>query len=143
MAGLVQPPAMASYSVVKAGVVALSETLLHELAPYGVGVSVICPSFFRTNLPGSMRGSDPAMERGAAGLVNKSRYDADTIAARAVQALDRGTYLILTHREGRLAYRGKRFTPRLYHRSMKQAGRQLAAKTTRGDAPRAATPEHG
>ena len=43
-AGLVHPPMMSSYNTVKAGVVALSETLSHELHPYGVTVSVVCLS---------------------------------------------------------------------------------------------------
>jgi NAD(P)-dependent dehydrogenase (short-subunit alcohol dehydrogenase family) len=41
MAGLVHPPGMSSYKAGKAAVVALSETMLHELAPYGVGVSMV------------------------------------------------------------------------------------------------------
>ena len=41
---------MASYNATKAGVVALSETLRFELAPWGIDVSVVCPAFFRTNL---------------------------------------------------------------------------------------------
>ena len=60
-AGLVHPPMMSSYNTVKAGVVALSETLSHELHPYGVTVSVVCPSFFRTNLADSIQGDDTAM----------------------------------------------------------------------------------
>ena len=41
---------MSSYTAVKAGVVALSETLSYELDPYGILVSAVCPGFFRTNL---------------------------------------------------------------------------------------------
>lgn len=143
MAGLVHPPAMAPYNVVKAGVVALSETLLHELAAYGVDVSVICPSFFKTNLDQSLRGSDPAMEESAAGLITTARCDADTIAERTVEALDEGHYLILPHAEGQLAYRGKRLTPKVYHRTMKVAGEQLAKKGAERDAARKAAEKNG
>ena len=58
LAGLVHAPGMAAYNTVKAGVVALSETLSHELAPHGIDVSVVCPSFFRTNLGSSFQGAD-------------------------------------------------------------------------------------
>ena len=44
LAGLVHPAGMASYNAVKAAVVALTETTGHELAPYGVRASVVCPS---------------------------------------------------------------------------------------------------
>jgi NAD(P)-dependent dehydrogenase (short-subunit alcohol dehydrogenase family) len=47
-AGLLCAPHMAAYNVAKAGVVALSETLAAELAGSGVGVTVLCPTFFKT-----------------------------------------------------------------------------------------------
>ena len=43
------------YSVTKYGVVALSEGLRHELAPRGIGVSVLCPGIIRTNIMSSHR----------------------------------------------------------------------------------------
>ena len=61
LAGLVHPAGMGSYNAVKAAVVAFSETAGHELAEYGVRCSVVCPSYFRTNLMENMRGAD---ERG-------------------------------------------------------------------------------
>ena len=48
------------YNATKAAVVALSETLYAELAPHGVAVSVVCPSFFRTNLLDTARLTNPA-----------------------------------------------------------------------------------
>ena len=50
LAGLVHPAGMGSYNAVKAGVVAFTETIGHELAAYGVHAHVVCPSYFRTNL---------------------------------------------------------------------------------------------
>ena len=64
LAGLVHPGGMGSYNAVKAAVVAFTETCGHELAPYGVRRSVVCPSYFRTNLMDSMRGSDEARRPG-------------------------------------------------------------------------------
>ncbi len=56
MAALMQAPGMSNYNVAKAGVVALSESLLVELRQAEVGVHVVCPSFFQTNLLDSFRG---------------------------------------------------------------------------------------
>ena len=39
-----------AYSVAKFGVTALGEQLRRELAPHGVGVSVLCPGYVATNL---------------------------------------------------------------------------------------------
>jgi NAD(P)-dependent dehydrogenase (short-subunit alcohol dehydrogenase family) len=41
------------YNVTKYGVVALSEGLRQELAPRGIGVSVLCPGFINTNIADS------------------------------------------------------------------------------------------
>lgn len=43
------------YNVTKFGVVALSEGLREELAPRGIGVSVLCPGFIRTKIMESAR----------------------------------------------------------------------------------------
>ena len=43
------------YNVSKYGVVALSEGLRRELAPRGIGVSVLCPRFIRTQITDSRR----------------------------------------------------------------------------------------
>ncbi len=69
IAGLISGNSIA-YNVSKYGVVALSEGLRLELAPRGIGVSVLCPGFIRTqitragrNLPsrfaGAFRGPPP------------------------------------------------------------------------------------
>jgi NAD(P)-dependent dehydrogenase (short-subunit alcohol dehydrogenase family) len=67
IAGLVSPGSTA-YNVSKYGVVGLSEGLRRELAPRGIGVSVLCPGFIRTkilnsrrNLPKRFEGPVPAM----------------------------------------------------------------------------------
>jgi NAD(P)-dependent dehydrogenase (short-subunit alcohol dehydrogenase family) len=54
IAGLISGSGNA-YNVTKYGVVALSEGLRVELAPRGVGVSVLCPGFIRTNIIDSVR----------------------------------------------------------------------------------------
>jgi NAD(P)-dependent dehydrogenase (short-subunit alcohol dehydrogenase family) len=47
------------YNVTKYGVVALSEGLRAELAPRGIGVSVLCPGFIRTHITDSRRNLPP------------------------------------------------------------------------------------
>lgn len=135
-AGLMHPPSMSSYNASKAAVVALSESLRHELGPWGVDVSVVCPSFFRTNLARSLSGDDPQMEEGAVRLINEARRGADEIAARVVHAVDARRYLILPDSEARMAYRVKRFARFLYDRKMFAVGagirREEQAEVSRG-----------
>jgi NAD(P)-dependent dehydrogenase (short-subunit alcohol dehydrogenase family) len=54
MAGLIAGAGPA-YNVTKYGVVALSEALRVRLAPRGIGVSVLCPGFIRTQIMTSRR----------------------------------------------------------------------------------------
>ena len=104
LAGLVHPAGMASYNAVKAGVVALTETLGHELSPYGVGASVVCPSYFRTNLMDSMRGADEALGAVVTQLVERAPWTADDIAAAMLAGLDAGDEIILPDPAARAAY---------------------------------------
>ena len=76
MAALMQGPAMSNYNVAKAGVVALSESLLVELALVEVGVHVVCPSFFQTNLLDSFRGPSPEMKHQVGKLLESSPISA-------------------------------------------------------------------
>ena len=55
IAGLVSYPATIPYNVSKYGVVALSEGLRADLAARGIGVSVLCPGFIRTEIMNSVR----------------------------------------------------------------------------------------
>ncbi|MDT5329984.1 MAG: hypothetical protein QOF31_1281, partial [Mycobacterium sp.] len=48
-------PGMAAYNVSKAGVLSLSETLAAELSGTGVNVTVLCPTFVKTNIVESGR----------------------------------------------------------------------------------------
>lgn len=126
-AGLVHPPRMSEYNAVKAGVVALSETLRWELMPYGVDVAVICPSFFRTSLADSIRSADPDATASARQLIDGSKRSADSIAAEVLRQLDAGKHLILPDRDARLAYATKRFAPWLYRAAMLRTARKAAA----------------
>lgn len=50
MAGLIAMAPLGAYCASKFAIVGLTEVLRGEMAPYGVGVSVLCPGLVRTNL---------------------------------------------------------------------------------------------
>ncbi len=104
LAGLVHPGGMGSYNAVKAAVVAFTETCGHELASYGIRASVVCPSYFRTNLMDSMQGSDEAVGRVVGGLVERSQVTADDIAAAVLAGMDAGEDVIVPDEAARQAY---------------------------------------
>ncbi len=118
LAGLVHAPSMSSYNTVKAGVVALSETLRHELAPDHIEVSVICPSFFRTNLADSLQGKDVEAERSAVDLITKAPRSAEQVAAKALDGVRRRKFIVLTDPDGVAAYNAKRYARKAYDSAM-------------------------
>jgi NAD(P)-dependent dehydrogenase (short-subunit alcohol dehydrogenase family) len=61
------------YNVSKYGVVALSEGLRVELAPRGIGVSVLCPGFVRTQIVTSLRNMPGRFERPSKEALNAVR----------------------------------------------------------------------
>ena len=125
LAGLVHPAGMASYNAVKAGVVALTETLGHELAAHGVRASVVCPSYFRTNLMSSLRGNDEALGAVVTHLVETSPLTADDIAAAVLAGLEVGDEVILPDPAARAAYELKRGDRAAYDAQMRHQAARL------------------
>lgn len=116
-AGLVHPPGTASYCAVKAGVVALSETLMFELEPFGIRVSTVCPSFFQTDIARNMPPGDA--KRMAAAMIRASGRSAERVARVTLAGVDAERHLILPDRDARAAYVTKRFARAVYLRSVR------------------------
>jgi NAD(P)-dependent dehydrogenase (short-subunit alcohol dehydrogenase family) len=111
VAGLVAPPFMGPYSASKHAVVAISETLLHELRFLGsdVGVSVVCPGWVRTRIAESERNrpaplavtdgeSDAAMRAVLASAIEGGMAP-EQVAEHVHGAVRDGRFWVLTHDE--------------------------------------------
>ncbi len=113
-AGLVSGPLMAVYNVSKHGVVALSETLFHDLHAAGakVGVSVLCPAFVATNILNSERNRPPELSENApppptaARIAARQRLEkavawgrlsAADVARMAFDAVRENRFYVITH----------------------------------------------
>lgn len=107
MAGLLNPPGMADYNVAKAGVVALSETLRSELAPYNIQTTVVCPSFFQTNLGESLKTTNKKSTDSFNKLLASSDISADDIAAMIAKAVAEKEFILLPHEKAQMAYQAK------------------------------------
>lgn len=111
MAGLIAPPEMAPYCATKFAVVAMSECLRGELHGTGVNVTVLCPSFFKTNIMQNGRGASDRSAKMAEKLMEKSPINADDVARIALDGLERGELYVLPHNEGRFLWGLKRLSP--------------------------------
>jgi NAD(P)-dependent dehydrogenase (short-subunit alcohol dehydrogenase family) len=112
-AGFAAAPQMSAYNSTKAAVIALSETLVSELAGSGVQVSVAMPGFFRTHLLDHMRA--PAAENALAHqLMDHSGHDPDEAARALLGAAAAGDTYVVWPKEYRLAWQLKRWFPRWF-----------------------------
>jgi NAD(P)-dependent dehydrogenase (short-subunit alcohol dehydrogenase family) len=109
-AGLLAAPMMGAYNVAKAGVVALSETLSGELMGTGIGVTVLCPTFFQTDIAKSGRFIDEKTRARAEALVSKGK-GADAIARYALAACAADQLYAIPMADGRWMWRLKRVAP--------------------------------
>lgn len=116
LAGIASAANMGPYNVTKAGVIALSETLAAELTGTGVGVSVLCPSFFPTNIGKNARGGDPKLQNIVDRLMARSRFDANGIARIALDAVRADKLYVLPHTEAKLFWALERLMPSVVHR---------------------------
>ena len=121
-AGFTAAPRMAAYNVSKAGVVSLSETLSAELAGSGVAVTVLCPTFVKTNIfDGELIGP------GAAGLARRiagiAGFSADRVARTTLDAHDKGRLYVVPQLDAQLLWRTKRLLPAPYTRAAGLLGR--------------------
>lgn len=129
-AGLIHGPGMSSYNAAKAGVVALSETLGFELSPWGIGVAVACPSFFRTNLHAGFVGADTAMQAAAVALIDRSPLSAEEVASAIVAGLDAGEQVIVPDELARATVAMKNTDPQAYAARSHALGQRLAGRST-------------
>ncbi|MDH3622844.1 MAG: SDR family NAD(P)-dependent oxidoreductase [Myxococcales bacterium] len=114
-AGLLSPPSMAPYNVSKAGVVALSESLYTEYKGAGIHVSVLCPTFFQTNIMNAARGtSTPREEARIRKWMARSKVQAPDVAKAAIDALRDGELYVLPMADGREPWELKRQNPQGY-----------------------------
>ena len=129
MAALMQGPAMSNYNVAKAGVVALSESLLIELAQQEVSVHVVCPSFFQTNLLDSFHGPNQQMKAAVGKLLESSPITANDVAEYIFQQVAADEFMILPHEQGRMAWKLKQQNPQALYDEMAGMAARMREKT--------------
>ena len=131
MAGLLNPPGMSHYNTAKAAVIALSETLHPELHAFGVGVSCVCPSFFKTNLAESMRTPDLTTAKNMNRLLESSDITAADIADIIFTGVQRGEFLIIPHEKAKAVWDFKRANPDQYLASQQGFANQMHERAQR------------
>lgn len=111
-AGLIAPQTMSVYNASKHAVVALTETLFHDLRLVGakIGVSLLCPAFVPTgiasaerNRPPELRNAAPltpsqvAARKAAERAVSSGRRSAADVARMTFDAIREERFYVITH----------------------------------------------
>jgi NAD(P)-dependent dehydrogenase (short-subunit alcohol dehydrogenase family) len=111
MAGMISPPGMEPYTATKFAVVAMSEGWFQQLAPLGIGVSVLCPGFVRTRIHESGRarpdryGGQGEVDPGVGATLQEAAdnvmhgLDPDIVGTRVLEAVKANELYIFTHPE--------------------------------------------
>lgn len=110
-AALAPSPGMAAYNVSKAGIVALSETLYTELQPHGVGVTAVCPMFFRTGIHAAARSHDALRGAMNEAGTERSKLTSEGVAETAIRAMQRGQLYAIPGGQARWFWWLRRLSP--------------------------------
>ncbi|WP_197466789.1 SDR family NAD(P)-dependent oxidoreductase [Tsukamurella pseudospumae] len=116
-AGFAAAPSMGPYNVSKAGDMSLSETLAAELAGTGVTVTVLCPTFVKTNVARDGRITEGSKNL-AGTLMKLTGISPDGVAAQTLDALDLGRLYVVPQLDANVIWHLKRHFPTPYVRGL-------------------------
>ncbi len=128
-AGILSMMEMAPYNTTKAAVVSLTETLKMELAPDGIGVTVLCPMFFNTHLLDGMRYTDKFETDFAHTTFEYARMTSEKVAEASLQAIEKGRLYCIPQASGRVYWAIKRLNPDTFHGSLAFLNRRSWGKS--------------
>jgi NAD(P)-dependent dehydrogenase (short-subunit alcohol dehydrogenase family) len=135
-AGIASLPEMAAYNVTKAAIISLSETLKGELAANNIGVTVVCPTFFNTNLGQTMRYTNDFQITFAKAAFENARITSEKIADMTIKAMEKNKLYVLPQFSAKFIWIMKRISPSLFYNNMafmmkKGFGEKLLLKLAR------------
>lgn len=110
--GYLNPPGMSAYNVSKAAIVSFSETLRGELAPHGVGVTLVCPGPMPTRFVAGAHFESDAFRRMTERVVAESTLQPHAVAAAVRRAVERNDLYCMMGTRERWYWRFKRWFPR-------------------------------
>ncbi len=127
VAGFAPLIARTGYAASKHALHGFFESLRTELAPEGVNVVMVCPSFVATGIDRHALGADGQPARHAQQVIGRRAQPVD-VAQQVLRAAARGEPLLLVGATARLAWWASRLAPAWYARQMARRLRgELAA----------------
>lgn len=135
-AGLIATPALTPYNVSKSAVVALSESLSVELSIDGIGVSVLCPTFIKTNIHLAGRTHGKGSREAGVKAMERAKLTTDDIAEITIRDIEKNKLFIVPHADGLWAWRASRADPEsFYKRILPPIWKKVRAAAEQGEMP--------
>lgn len=115
-AGFVSLAEMSPYNVAKAGTISLSESLRMELKGSGIGVTVVCPTFFKTNLMDQARYTDEHQLKMFAAFFEKFSFGTvESVGRATMRAIRKNRLYAVPQWDAKLAWLAKRIAPHVFY----------------------------
>jgi short-subunit dehydrogenase len=137
--GLVPVPGQAVYAATKHAVVGFSLSLREEARMFGVNVSVVCPSWVRTNIQANSSVILRGRTDSAAPPLTKSTPEATRLARAILKSVSRNRSVVVTPASMRVLWWLYRASPRLFfaihHPVFRRLMRRREASRAGGAAP--------
>lgn len=111
IAGILSSAEMAPYNATKAAVISLTETLKSELAPHNIGMTVLCPTFIKTNLMEKMRFTDEFQRQCSVAGIENARWTPEMIANLAIDAVKKDRMYVVPQTAAKMFWISKRISP--------------------------------
>jgi NADP-dependent 3-hydroxy acid dehydrogenase YdfG len=126
-AGIANGANMSPYNATKAAVISLSDTLRYESRPYNINISVVMPTFFKTNIMENARGGGAA-QNFASKMIERSNLEAETVALEILEKAGKGNFKIILPKEARRIAFMKRFLPSVFDKQVFKMVEKLSKK---------------
>lgn len=112
-------PQMGAYNATKAAVLAISETLYGELMDHNIRVSCVMPSYFKTNIAGSVRGGE-RIKKITQAFLDRSGLQPQEIAQEILTRAGKGELYIVLPKLARKMWFLKRLMPTRFRKIVKE-----------------------
>lgn len=124
-AGLFSAPMFAPYNVSKAAVVSLSQTLKSELAPFAIGVTVVCPPVVKTSIldntlemAGEIDYDIEHEEKLIRTALENSRITPGDVAEKTMKAVEKNHLYVIPGISLQLSWLNSRYLPEFFYKAM-------------------------
>jgi NAD(P)-dependent dehydrogenase (short-subunit alcohol dehydrogenase family) len=122
-------PGTAAYNVTKAAVLSLSESLYAELRRHRVGVTVVCPSFFKSSILSDTRYTSDRWREIFERMMADTDLTPEEVANEALAAMKKKALYVILPRQSRRNWRAKRLAPQRFLDRVAQFVNELGDKT--------------